>query len=167
MIKGYISINKFNGSALVIRNGKKFYEKSYGYQNAETKKLITKHSIFPIDSLTKSFTALLVLKLAEENKLSVEDPISTYIPDYPKGNQIKIKYLLSNTGGIFGKFRNAKFYEMAFFKNELLDFEPGTKFSYSNSGFDLLGIIVEKVTGSSYSVKIKQGLSTKVADKKG
>lgn len=169
LINAYVSINKFNGSALVIRDGKEVYAQSYGYQNASTKKLNTKHSIFPIGSLTKSFTALVVLKLAKENKLSINDPISKYIPDYPKGNEIKINHLLTNTGGIYEKFRNPKFYaqlasthtysseeKMTFFKNEPLDFEPGTKFSYSNSGFDLLGIIVEKVTGSSYQEAVRK-----------
>jgi CubicO group peptidase (beta-lactamase class C family) len=169
LISAYVSINKFNGSALIIQNGKKVYDKSYGYQNASSKRPNTNKSIFPIGSLTKSFTALVVLKLAEENKLSVNDPISRYLPSYPNGNEIQLRHLLTNTGGIYEKFRNPEFYghvtsdntysneeKIAFFKNEPLDFKPGTQFSYSNSGFDLLGIIIEKVTGSSYAEALRK-----------
>jgi CubicO group peptidase (beta-lactamase class C family) len=134
-----------------------------------TKQPITSRSIFPIGSLTKSFTALVVLKLVEENKLSIEDPISRYITGYPNGDRIKIKHLLTNSGGIYEKFRNPEFYaqltstheyshegKMVFFNNQPLDFEPGTQFSYSNSGFDLLGIIIENVTKSSYSEAVRK-----------
>lgn len=164
LIKAYVTINKFNGAALIIRGGKIFFEGQYGYENVPSKHPITRQSIFPIGSLSKSFTALVILKLAEENKLSVEDPIGRYIAGYPDGDRIKIKHLLTNSGGIYEKFRNPEFYsqlssalsysqegKMAFFKNQPLDFEPGTQFSYSNSGFDLLGIIIENVTRSSYA----------------
>lgn len=163
LLSAYVAINKFNGSALVIHDGKKVYEKSFGYQNAAIKSPNTKNSVFPIGSLTKPITALLILKLAEENKLSINDPLSKYIPDYPRGNEIQIKHLLTHTAGVYEKFRNPKFREqinalqafrpeelIAFFKNEPLDFEPGSTFNYSNSGYDLLGIIIEKVTGLSY-----------------
>lgn len=169
LLNAYVAIHKFNGSALVIQDGKQVYEKSYGYQNAAIKSLNTKHSVFPIGSLTKPFTALVILKLAEEKKLSINDPISKYIPDYPRGKEIQIKHLLTHTAGLYESFRNPKYLEalttnyafrpeekMAFFKNEPLDFEPGSKFSYSNSGYDLLGIIIEKVTGLSYSTALSR-----------
>jgi len=169
LIKAYVTINKFNGSALIIKGGKIFFEGECGYQNVSSKQPITRQSIFPIGSLSKSFTALVILKLAEENILSVEDPISRYISGYPDGDRIKIKHLLTNTGGIYEKFRNPEFYsklasariysqdeKMAFFKNQPLDFAPGTQFSYSNSGFDLLGIIIEDVTRSSYADAVDQ-----------
>ncbi|MBT1705825.1 serine hydrolase [Chryseosolibacter indicus] len=169
LLNAYVSIHKFNGSALIIQDGKKVFEKSLGYQNAAVKSLITKNSIFPIGSLTKPFTALLILKLAEERKLSIDDPIIKYIPDYPRGNEIKIKHLLTHTAGLYESFRNPKYLEqlnttrafppeekMAFFINKPLDFEPGSKFSYSNSGYDLLGIIIEKVTGISYPMALSR-----------
>lgn len=164
LVKAYVAVNKFNGTALVIKDGKKVHHRNYGYQHAAFKKEFTKNNIFSIGSLTKSFTALVVLKLAEENKLSIQDPVSKYLPDYPRGNDIQLKHLLSNTSGIYEIFRNPKFSsqlssvhtfsneeKLAFFKNEPLDFEPGTQFSYCNSGFILLGIIIEKVTGIPYS----------------
>ncbi|WP_324680610.1 serine hydrolase domain-containing protein [Hymenobacter sp. GOD-10R] len=168
LVKAYVAINKFNGTAVVVREGKIRYQKSYGYQNATAKRLNAPTSIFPIGSLTKSFTALVVLKLAEEHKLSLDNSVSQYIPDYPRGKDIQIRHLLTNTSGIYEKFRNRQFYEqltstrafstaerLAFFQQEPLDFEPGTKFSYSNSGFDLLGLIIEQVTGRSYAEAVR------------
>lgn len=164
LLKAYGAIHQFNGSALVMQQGKTVYKKSVGYQNAATKRRITQNSIFQIGSLTKSFTAVVILKLAQENKLSLSDPIGKYLPNYPRGNEVQLKHLLTNSGGIYEKFRNPTFYNqltslhpfsreelLAFFKQEPFDFAPGTRFSYSNSGFDLLGIIIEKVTGSSYA----------------
>lgn len=169
LLQAYVAVNKFNGSALIIEGGKQVYEKSFGYQNAATKSLITKNSIFPIGSLTKPFTALLILKLAEEHKLSINDPVNKYIPDYPRGHEILIKHLLTHTAGLYDPFRKSLYREqlntnqvfrpedkMAFFINEPLDFEPGSQFSYSNSGYDLLGIIVEKVTGLSYATVLSK-----------
>ncbi|WP_158827280.1 serine hydrolase domain-containing protein [Mucilaginibacter lacusdianchii] len=169
LLNAYVAVHQFNGSALIIQDGKKVYEKSFGYQNAATKSLITKNSVFPIGSLTKPFTALIILKLAEEKKLSVNDPISKYIPDYPRGNEIIIKHLLTHTAGIYESFRNPKYRELlntkqafrpedkiAFFRNEPLDFEPGSKFSYSNSGYDLLGSIIEKVTKLPYPTAVNR-----------
>ena len=169
LIKAYVSINKFNGSALVIKDGKKFFEGAYGYQDVSKKQPITSRSIFPIGSLTKSFTALVVLKLEEDKRLSIEDPISRYIPGYPNGDRVKIKHLLTNSGGIYETFRNPEYHaqltstreysheeKIAFFKDQPLDFEPGTQFSYSNSGFDLLGIIIENITGSSYAEAVRK-----------
>jgi CubicO group peptidase (beta-lactamase class C family) len=169
LIQAYVGIHKFNGSALVIQDDKIVYEKSYGYQNAVTKKLITKDSVFPIGSLTKPFTALIILKLAEEKKLSIDDFISKHIPDYPKGNEMQIKHLLTHTAGLYDSFRNPRYREqitttqafspeetIAFFKDEPLDFEPGSKFEYSSAGYDLLGVIIEKITGLSYSAAVSR-----------
>jgi CubicO group peptidase (beta-lactamase class C family) len=111
LVSAYVAINKFNGTAVIVREGKVVYEKSYGYENATAKTFNSKRSIFPIGSLTKSFTALIVLKLAAENKLSLDNPVSQYIPGYPRGNDIKIKHLLTNSSGVYEKFRNRQFAE--------------------------------------------------------
>lgn len=173
LVSAYVAINKFNGTAVIVREGKVIYEKSYGYENATAKTFNSKRSIFPIGSLTKSFTALIVLKLAAENRLSLDNPVNQYIPGYPRGNDIKIRHLLTNSSGVYEKFRNRQFAEqllsrrafsraelLAFFEQEPLDFEPGTKFSYSNSGFDLLGVIIEKVTGRSYAEVVQSYILT-------
>ena len=169
LVRAYVAVQQFNGSAIVVQGKKKVYEKSYGYANAATKALNTSRSIFPIGSLTKPFTALLILKLAEEHKLSTDDRLSTYLPSYPNGDQIRIHQLLTNTAGVYEKFRNRAFVNqltaahpftteerLAFFQNEPLDFEPGTRFSYSNSGYDLLGAVIEKVTGACYADVVRR-----------
>ncbi len=169
IIKAYAAINKFNGTALIHYQHKNIFEKSYGWQNAEKKIPNQDKGVYQIASLTKSFTALIIVKLAEEGKLSVKDPISKFIADYPRGNEITIEHLLTHTSGIYEVLRNKKYFnllhtgksitknkELSFFKNEPLDFEPGTQFSYTNSGYILLGLIIEKITGLSYEDAVKK-----------
>ncbi|WP_278380550.1 serine hydrolase [Chryseobacterium arthrosphaerae] len=171
IIKAYASINKFNGTALVHYQNTTIFEKSYGWQDAGKKIPNQNKSIYQIASLTKSFTALMIVKLNEEGKLSVKDPVSKFIPDYPRGNEITIEHLLTHTSGIYEALRNKEYFrllhtgetipknrELSFFKNEPLDFEPGTQFSYTNSGYILLGIIIEKVTGLSYENAIRKNI---------
>lgn len=169
IIKAYAAINKFNGTALIHYQNKNIFERSYGWQDAEKKILNQDQSVYQIASLTKSFTALVIVKLSEEGKLSVKDPVSKFIPDYPRGNEITIEHLLTHTSGIYEVLRNKEYFsllhtgksiaknkEFSFFKNEPLDFEPGTQFSYTNSGYILLGIIIEKITGLSYKDAVRK-----------
>ncbi|CAD0224802.1 serine hydrolase [Chryseobacterium sp. JV274] len=169
IIKAYAAINKFNGTALIHYQNKNIFERSYGWQDAEKKILNQDQSVYQIASLTKSFTALIIVKLSEEGKLSVKDPVSKFIPDYPRGNEITIEHLLTHTSGIYEVLRNKEYFsllhtgksipkdkELSFFKNEPLDFEPGTQFSYTNSGYILLGIIIEKITGLSYEDAVRK-----------
>lgn len=163
VIQSYVGINKFNGTALIHYQHKTFFEKSYGWQDAEKKIFNQDKSIYQIASLTKSFTALVIIKLSEEGKLSGKDPLSKFIPDYPRGNEITVENLLNHTSGIYEALRNKEYFrlihtgekipksrETSFFKDEPLDFDPGTQFSYTNSGYILLGIIIEKITGLFY-----------------
>ncbi|UWX62504.1 serine hydrolase [Chryseobacterium oranimense] len=169
IIRAYADINKFNGTALIHYHNATIFEKSYGWQDAENKIPNRNESIFQIASLTKSFTALTIIKLSEEGKLSVKDPISKFIADYPRGNEITIENLLTHSSGIYEPLRNKEYFrllhtgekitqnkELSFFKDEPLDFEPATQFSYTNSGYILLGIIIEKVTGLSYEDAVRK-----------
>jgi len=169
IIKAFEGINKFNGTALIHYQNKNIFERSYGWQNAEKNIANQDKSIYQIASLTKSFTALVIVKLSEEGKLSFKDPISKFIPDYPRGNEITIEHLLTHTSGIYEVLRNKEYFnllhtgksiakskELSFFKNEPLDFEPGTQFSYTNSGYILLGVIIEKITGLSYEDAVRE-----------
>ncbi|MEJ5052059.1 serine hydrolase domain-containing protein [Chryseobacterium culicis] len=169
IIQAYAAINKFNGTALIHYQHKNIFEKSYGWQDAEKKISNQNKSVYQIASLTKSFTALVIVKLSEEGKLSFKDPISKFIPDYPRGNEITIEHLLTHTSGIYEVLRNKQYFsllhtgksiaknkELSFFKNEPLDFEPGTQFSYTNSGYIILGLIIEKLTGLSYENAVRK-----------
>jgi CubicO group peptidase (beta-lactamase class C family) len=162
LLNTYNKLSKFNGSALVAKNGTVLLNKGYGYRNAGASVLNDEHSIFQLGSVTKQFTSAVILKLQAENKLSVSDKLSKYFPDYPKGDSITIKELLTHTSGIYNYTNDENFMKneitkaktrqqmMALFENKPLDFSPGTSWSYSNSGYSMLGYIIEKVTNISY-----------------
>jgi len=151
----------FSGSVLITREGKILFSKSYGladYENNVPNRLNTK---FRLGSLTKPFTALAVLILQEKKKLNIEDHIIKFIPEYPNGDEIKIHHLLTHSSGIpnytafnqykmLMKHRKTPFELIEIFKDQELVFKPGTKFEYSNSGYVVLGIIIEKNSGKPY-----------------
>lgn len=163
----FTDTNGPGGVFMVTKNGKSIYQKSFGKSNIELDVDVTSESVFQIGSMTKQFTAIAILMLEEGNKLSVNDTISKYIPDYPNGNEITIHHLLTHTSGIkdFTKMkalRDIAQKEMTpkmmvdFFKNEPVDFLPGEKFDYNNSGYVLLGYIIELASGESYEDYIEK-----------
>ncbi|MFN0291583.1 serine hydrolase domain-containing protein [Pedobacter helvus] len=144
------------GSFLVARNGKVIYDRAIGKANLELDVAMTNQNIFQIGSMTKQFTAIAILMLQEQGRLDVSHPISNYIPDYPAGDSITLHHLLTHTSGIrdFTKMKSLNDIaqkEMSpkmlvdFFKNEPTEFKPGERFEYNNSGYALLGYIIEKV----------------------
>jgi len=158
----FVNQEKFTGSVLVARKGEVLLHKGYGLKNAVAAQPNSTKSIFQVASLAKQFTAAVILKLQEQGKLSVQDKISQYIPDYPNGEKISIHHLLSHSSGIYNYTDNKVFMAsdqskpvtldsmIRLFKYQPLNFEPGTRFSYSNSGYTLLGYIIEKLTGQPY-----------------
>ncbi len=163
LLARYNGFALFNGAALVADHGQVIFKKGYGLANMEWNIPDAPDTKFRLGSITKQFTATLILQLAEQGKIDLTAPISRYLPDYPKGpgDRITIHELLNHTSGIPGYTElpefGAKSREtskpadfIAFFANRELLFEPGTKFSYSNSGYFLLGVILEKITGQSY-----------------
>jgi len=167
LLNAYNHLGKFNGSALVAKDDNILLNKGFGYRNAETGVLNDEHSIYQLGSVTKQFTSAVILKLQSENKLSVSDKISKYFPDYPKGDSITIRELLTHTAGIYNYTNDENFMKneitkpktrgqmMALFENKPLDFSPGTSWSYSNSGYSMLGYIIEKVTNTSYEQAVR------------
>ena len=166
LIEKAVKLNRFNGTVLVSKKGKIVYEKAYGYQNVEKNILNTTNTIYQIGSTTKEFTAAVILKLIENNKLSLDDKLSNYFPEIVRSNEITIKNLLTHTSGIYEILRDPKAFNsghqprskeqmLSFFINKPLDFDPGTQYSYCNSGYMLLGLIIEKVTGKSYEQVVK------------
>ena len=158
-----IAENQPGAAVLVARDGQILYKKGFGYADVKEKKAITAETIFRIGSITKQFTGAAILKLAEENKLSLDDKLAKYIPDYPRGDEVTIHHLLTHTSGIKSYTDNLRpdskdvlspiasvEDHIEGFKHLPYNFDPGTSWSYSNSGYFLLGYIVEKVAGSSY-----------------
>ena len=161
------------GVFMVAKNGKAIYQKAFGKANLELDVDLTPENVFQIGSMTKQFTAIAVLMLEEQGKLYVQNPITKYIPDYPSGDKITVHHLLTHTSGIkdFTKMKSLKDIaqkEMTpkmlvdFFKNEPVDFAPGEKFEYNNSGYVLLGYLIELVSGGSYEDFINENIFKKL-----
>lgn len=160
-------------SFLISVHGKITYKKAFGLSNLELETTMTPENVFEIGSMTKQFTAISILMLSEQGKLNLEDSLSKFILDYPKGDEITIHELLTHTSGIkdFTRVKglasisknNLKPKELIdFFKNEPMDFQPGTAFKYSNSGYIILGYIIELVSGKSYQDFISQNIFEKL-----
>jgi Beta-lactamase class C and other penicillin binding proteins len=170
LLKQYYDYGQFNGSILVAEQGKIIYEKGFGMANMEWAIPNQPDTKFRIGSVTKQFTAALVLQLVEEGKIKLDGKISDYLPDYRKdtGEKVTIHQLLNHTSGIPSYTSRPDFlanisrnpYTVADFVKKFasgdLEFEPGSKFSYNNSGYTLLGAIIEKVTGKSYETVLTE-----------
>jgi len=168
LLDAYAKVWDYSGSVLVATKSGVLLEKGYGYKNKGTRSLNDTNTIFQIGSITKQFTSAIILQLEEQKKLSLQDSLTKYIPDYPNGNKITIDELLTHTAGVYNYTNDAAFMKsesthpisrdslIARFKYKPLDFTPGEKFSYSNSGYELLGYIIEKVTGESYFQAVRE-----------
>jgi len=158
----------FNGTVLVANEKGILLKKGYGAANLEWKVPNTPDTKFRIGSITKSFTATVIMQLAAEGKLQLDDPISKHLPDYRKdtGARVTITHLLNHTSGIpsftskpaimkdTGGFDGvAAFVKKAC--SDDLEFEPGTRYAYNNSGYYLLGAIIEQLTGQTYAEAVQ------------
>ena len=162
----------FNGSVLVAEHGKVIYKKGLGWANMEWEIPNTTETKFRLASVTKQFTAMAVLQLVAQGKIKLDGKISDYLPDYRKdtGEKVTIHQLLNHTSGIpsytglpgfFQDVSRNPFKVEEFVKkyaSKDLEFEPGSKFSYNNSGYFLLGAIIEKVTGKPYEQVLKENI---------
>ena len=165
-------LHKFNGSVLVAKKSIILLNKGYGYRNAAGKVVNDENTIYQLGSITKQFTAAIILKSQEERKLSVQDKLSKYFPAYPKGDSITIEQLLTHTSGIYNYTQNGDFMSkevtnpanrekiMTLFKDKPLDFSPGTGWNYSNSGYILLGYIIEIATRKPYEEVVRKYIFT-------
>jgi D-alanyl-D-alanine carboxypeptidase len=145
----------------IMSHGKMIFEKAYGMANLETGTPATTDTVYRIASINKQFTASEILMLIEHGKIGLEDKLSKYLPDFPRAGDVTIHQLLNHTSGIkdyadgeeFWLRRSridsttGEFVDYLAKQEPLFDFEPGTKFNYSNSGYYLLGAVIEKVTG--------------------
>jgi CubicO group peptidase (beta-lactamase class C family) len=162
LMEAYCKVNKFNGSVLVSSKGKILLEKGYGIKNAENKTMNDANGIFRIYSITKTFTSTVILKLAELKKLSLSDKLNKFYPEFPMGDSITVENLLTHTSGIYDYTRGSDMPDqteksfISFIKTKPLDFSPGTNWSYSNSGYYLLGFIIKKVTGMPYEDAVRK-----------
>ncbi|MEP6596513.1 MAG: serine hydrolase [Ginsengibacter sp.] len=154
-------------AVLVAKDGNVLYRKGFGYADIKNKILVTPNTKFRIGSVTKQFTAAAILKLQENNLLSVNDKLSKFIPDFPRGDDVTIHELLTHTSGIHSYTNNDGFIDKVAttispdslvnsIKKDPYDFNPGEKWMYNNSGYFILGYIVSKVSGRPYSEFLKE-----------
>jgi CubicO group peptidase (beta-lactamase class C family) len=162
-----IGPNTPGAAVLVAHNAHILFKKGYGLANVEHRVPITPATKFRIGSISKQFTAAAILKLQEQGLLSVSDKLSQFIPGYPRGEEVTIHHLLTHTSGIRSYTSKPDFLKTVrlfttpeelinSFKDDPYDFGPGRRWSYNNSGYFLLGEIIEKVSGASYGAFLKQ-----------
>jgi len=166
--------NKAMGSLVIAKDGNVLYSRivGYGQINGAEKKPLTAASRFRIASITKTYTAVMILQLVEEGKLQLTDTLDKFFPQVPNAQKITILQLLSHRSGIPNPSRDQATWkpEEPVTKDEMLalivkstpEFEPDAKSSYSNSGYFLLGHILEKLTGKTYGQALEERINSKI-----
>jgi CubicO group peptidase (beta-lactamase class C family) len=169
LVSKYHEIGQFNGCLLVVKDGKVIYNKAFGVANFETGEPLTIDHRFRLASVTKQFTGMAIMILKEQGKLDFDDDIQKYLPDLPYEN-ISIRNLLTHTSGLpdylslmdrywdtvhvdITKKRvatNTDALEFLIKYHPPIEFEPGEKYAYSNTGYNMLALIVEKASGMTY-----------------
>ncbi|WP_379138596.1 serine hydrolase domain-containing protein [Paenibacillus sp. sgz500958] len=166
----FMSKMNYSGSVLLVKDNHVVIAKGYNMGDYGKKLPNGPDTVHQIGSLTKAFTAAAILQLQEADKLSVDDPVSTYIKDYPN-DKVTLYHLLTHTSGIPNYTSFPDFFStsnvrvsvdglIAKFKDKPLEFEPGSQFAYSNSGYILLGAVIEQVSGQSYSDYLNEHIFT-------
>ncbi|WP_394750552.1 serine hydrolase [Spongiimicrobium salis] len=166
----------FNGAVLIAKNGQVHFKNAYGFKHRESETPNNVQTKFPIGSITKQFTAMLIMQMVEEGTLSLEASIDTYLPYFPQelGKELTLHRLLSHTSGLphyEGLLRNgldeATFSSSSYTPQELavlvskvsLAHQPGTRYHYSSLGYMLLGALLEEVSGKSYAILLKNRIT--------
>lgn len=171
LMRSYFTDTSYGASVLVAKGDNIIYQKAFGKASLELNVSMDTSMVFQIGSVTKQFTAVCILKLYAEGKLSLNDSIKKYIPDYPEpGAFITIHHLLNQTSGIVeylqiksaandpGKYYATCLELVNIFKNEPLRFAPGERWEYSNSNYAVLGHIIEKVSGKKYTEYVEENI---------
>jgi CubicO group peptidase (beta-lactamase class C family) len=172
VVQSYVTGKQFMGSVLVARGSTVVFDKAYGFANLEWDIPNTPTTKFRLGSITKQFTAASILLLQERGKLNVDDPVKKYMPDAPAAwDKVTIYHLLTHTSGIpsFTGFPDYASTEatpttpeklVARFRDKPLEFQPGEKWNYSNSGYVLLGYLLEKISGQTYEKFVQESIFT-------
>ncbi|WP_106795186.1 serine hydrolase [Aquimarina sp. Aq78] len=170
MMQKHVELDQFSGTVLLAKEGKVLYQKAFGDANKSYQIKNNIDTKFNIASMGKMFTGISIMQLEERGKLNINDPVVKYLKDFPFGNKITIHHLLSHTSGLSNymghtvyRANRGKRYIIndiiPFIYEQKLEFDtPGKKFAYSNSGMVVLGAIIEKISGQSYSDFITQNI---------
>ena len=157
----YLETGNFSGAVLVARGEEVLFAKGYGEASLELEVANNPDTVFHIASVSKGFTAAAILKLEEMGKLSVADPVAKHLPGYPHGDRMTLHDLLVHSSGIpnVNSFEGYDEWQMQpqtlegiveRFRDLPLEFEPGDRYAYSNSNYNLLALVIEKVSAQSY-----------------
>ena len=160
-LEPFAETGNLSGAVLVARKGRVLFRRSYGMANYELQVPNSPETRFHVASLSKAFTGAAILQLQEQQRLSVADPVSRFVPDFPNGGRITLDHLLTHASGIpeindvpdydtFARSPHTIPEVVAKFAALPLEFEPGSRVSYSNSNYNLLALVLERVTGESY-----------------
>jgi CubicO group peptidase (beta-lactamase class C family) len=170
LLERYTALDQFSGSVLVARKGRIILSKGYGMANREWNTLARPSTRFRIASLTKQFTGMLIMQLKQNGIIDLQAPIIRYLPWFPEktGSRVTIHQLLTHTSGIrnftdrkdfFSEVSHRDISTRSFIEmycTDSLEFSPGSKFSYSNSGYYILGAIIEAITDKSFGQVLKE-----------
>ena len=163
----YHRMDQFNGNALIEYNGNIICQKSFGLAIAEKQLSNNNMTQFRIGSASKQFTSMLIMQLVKEGKIAVDDPVGKFLPEYIHG-KLTIQQLMTHQSGIPNYTNNEEYLAktvvkkyspvelVRLFCSDSLEFEPGTTFHYSNSGYVVLALVIEKITGTSYAAVLKE-----------
>src|SRR4051812_10761683 len=159
----------------IVKGGKTVVAKGYGYADLENDVPATAETVFRIGSLTKQFTAAGVMRLPEQGKLSLDDTLQKFLPNFPtQGHRVTNLHLLNHTSGIKNyttlgpKWQRVMRLDLvpdslaALFATEPFDFNPGDRWLYDNSGYFLLGMVIEKISGKAYGQYVQDELFTRL-----
>jgi CubicO group peptidase (beta-lactamase class C family) len=172
VVQSHVADHTFMGTVLVARGSEVLFSKGFGFADLEWDVPNAPNTKFRLGSVTKQFTAASILMLEERGKLSVSDPVKKYMPDAPAAwDKVTIMHLLTHTSGIpsFTGFPDYQKLEpfatttaqlVARFRDKPLEFEPGEKWNYSNSGYVLLTYLLEKITGGTYEAFVRENIFT-------
>src|SRR5580704_18443146 len=172
VVQSYVAGKRFMGTVLLAQGDKILLDKGYGYANLEWQIPDSPDAKFRLGSITKQFTSASILLLEERGKLKTDDPVKKYMPDAPAAwDKVTIYNLLTHTSGIasFTGFPDYASTEaapttpeklVARFRDKPLEFQPGEKWNYSNSGYVLLGYLIEKISQQSYSEFVQENILT-------
>ena len=172
LIDGHMKTNGFSGSVLLAKEGKPLVAKGYGYANVEWQIPNTTTTKFRIGSVTKQFTSMLVMQLREQGKIKLEDSMCLYVSPCPDTwKPVTIHHLLTHTSGIptytgIPAWRDVNMVPkttdqiIAFFRDLPLQWTPGERYAYNNSGYFLLGVVIEKITGKKYEQALQEMILT-------
>jgi CubicO group peptidase (beta-lactamase class C family) len=171
VISAKVDKNEFSGVVLVARYGRPLFQESYGYASKRFSVPNNLDTKFNLGSINKSFTTVSILQLAEQGKLSLDDPIGKYLDIFPPeiAKKVTIRHLLNMRSGWGDFWGNSTYLErlprlrkvsdyMEFIKDMPLDFEPGSNFQHSNTGFDVAGAVIEAITGMDYFSYVKKNV---------